>query len=392
MNHNEIDTGLLRSYMDGEIDTTKAVAVSEHLEACGSCQAEFKALKTNAAGMREGLDELPQTATDPKSAWNALQSRLSPTEASRASFGTALRKWSPAGVGALATVVALLFALAPVRSWAQSFLSIFRVERFAVLELNPDTMEYGGMEDGAAFNQAVTRLLSSEVTITEPMRNAVPVADAATASKLTQFPVRLLDEGKPGTFLFRSSFSAQMNLDRDRIQSILEEAGRNDVQIPESVDGARVAFHVPAGIVGFYGNCGNRPERMQGRDEKPRDDGDATCITLLEFRSPTFTAPDRVDPAQVAQAALEFMGMSADDAASFTQTVDWTSTLVLPVMRGQMSYEQIAVNGNDGVLLRPRGQEKNGHFSLLWVTDGVVDNLNAYGDDTTALNLAAQLE
>jgi hypothetical protein len=71
--------------------------------------------------------------------------------------------------------------------------------------------------------------------------------------------------------------------------------------------------------------------------------------------------------------------------------VDWTSTLVLPVVRGQSSYEQVSVNGNDGVLLRHQNQQRASSFTLMWVGDGIVYALNGTGDDTTALNLASQL-
>ena len=84
--------------------------------------------------------------------------------------------------------------------------------------------------------------------------------------------------------------------------------------------------------------------------------------------------------------------MNANDAASFTQTVDWTSTLVLPVVRGESKYEQVHVNGNEGALLRSANQRESDHFSLMWVDNGIVFALNGTGDDTTAINLASQLE
>jgi hypothetical protein len=72
--------------------------------------------------------------------------------------------------------------------------------------------------------------------------------------------------------------------------------------------------------------------------------------------------------------------------------VDWTSTLVLPTIRGKSSYEQVHINGNEGALLRPTGQGQADHFSLIWVDDGILHALNGRGDDTTAINLASQLE
>jgi hypothetical protein len=84
--------------------------------------------------------------------------------------------------------------------------------------------------------------------------------------------------------------------------------------------------------------------------------------------------------------------MNANDAANFTQTVDWTSTLVLPVVRGESKYEQVHVNGNEGALLRSANQRQSDHFSLMWVDNGIVFALNGTGDDTTAINLASHLE
>lgn len=396
MNHHAIDTGLLRGYMDGGIDTANAAAVAEHLQGCGNCQAELKALAANADGAREGFDGLPQTANNTNSAWAALQGRLPRTSKTRSALWTARPSWSLAGAGALAALVALMFTLAPVRSWAQSFLAIFRVERFTVLELNPDAMKTRGLENDALFNQAVSHMLSDEVTVTEPPRPPELVSDAKIASKLAGFPVRLLDAGKPATLLVRSGITAQMKLDRDRMQSILDEAGRNQIRIPESVDGAAIGVHVPAGISALYGNCGDMALRMQDKAEEkpgePRDFGDESCVSLIELRSPSVTAPQQVDPGEIAQVALQFFGMNANEAASFTQTVDWSTTLVLPVMQGAMSYEKIPVNGNDGVLLRPKNRREKARYSLLWVDSGMVYDLNGFGDDTTALNLASQLE
>src|SRR5258708_2942296 len=212
--------------------------------------------------------------------------------------------------------------------------------------------------------------------------------------------------------MLESGAGMQMKLDRDRIQSIFDEAGRNDLQIPSSVDGATVGVRVPAGIMAFYGNCGdvasgrmfftsnvggasrNEPKSLpnSAAGTKPAQEADATCISLIELPSPVVSAPQEIDPAQIAQVALQFLGMSANDAANFTQTVDWTSTLVLPVVRGKSTYEQVHVNGNDAALLRPVNEAESARFSLMWVDNGIIFNLNGTGDDTTAINLASQLQ
>ena len=151
----------------------------------------------------------------------------------------------------------------------------------------------------------------------------------------------------------------------------------------------------------FYGNCGDIAARMANPavaktppngDATPVPQADATCVSLIQLPSPIVSAPQQIDPAQIAQVALQFLGMSANDAANFTQTVDWTSTLVLPVVRGQSKYEQVHVNGNQAALLRPTNQKQSDRFSLMWVDNGIVFALNGTGDDTTAIKLASQLQ
>jgi hypothetical protein len=274
-------------------------------------------------------------------------------------------------------------------------LGIFRVERFTVLEIDPSTLKGNALQNNQLLNQTISRVLSDEVTITQKPQKPQPVADAAAASKAAGFAVQLLPGETPSGVLVESGAAMQMKLNRDRIQSILDEAGRSDLQIPASVDGATVGVRVPAGIMAFYGNCGDKASGLffsSGAAGKEAKEADASCISLIQLPSPVVSAPQEIDPAQIAQVALQFMGMNANDAANFTQTVDWTSTLVLPVERGKTKYEQVYVNGNEAALIRPANQGPAGHYSLMWVDNGIVFGLGGTGDNTTAVNLASQLQ
>jgi hypothetical protein len=296
----------------------------------------------------------------------------------------------------------LFWTVAPVRSWAESLLAIFRVEHFTVLELNPASLKDTSLENNQLLNQAIDRAFSDEVTVTQRPQKPLLVGDAATASKLAGFTLQLLPGETPSSLWLESGAGMQMKLDRDRIQSILDEAGRSDLQIPASVDGATIGVRVPAGVMAFYGNCGDVASRMVGERSSSQNTtqpsgnavlkADSTCVKLIELPSPIVSAPEEIDPGQIAQVALQFLGMSANDAANFTQTVDWTSTLVLPVVRGESKYEQVHVNGNEGALLRSARVSQSDHFTLMWVDNGIVFALNGTGDDTTAINMASQLE
>jgi hypothetical protein len=388
------ETGTLRAYLDSQLDSGQLAAVEQHITSCGECERELATLRDHAARVRDGLDRLPALAVveNPATAWAAFQNKREDwmeREQNRWSLG---RRLSLAGAALGVVAVVLVLTVAPVRAWAESLLGIFRVQRFTVLEIDPSAFKGNGLKNNQLLNQAIGRVLSDEVTVTQQPQKPQVVADAATASKATGFPVQLLPGEAPSGLLVEGGAAMQMKLNRDRIQSILDEAGRSDLQIPASVDGATVGVRVPAGVMAFYGNCGNVgsgiffTSRGEGKAE------DASCISLIELPSPIVSAPQEIDPAQIAQVALQFMGMNANDAANFTQTVDWTSTLVLPVERGKTNYEQVHVNGNEAALIRPSRQGPAGHYSLMWVDNGIVFGLSGTGDDTTAVNLASQLQ
>jgi hypothetical protein len=85
--------------------------------------------------------------------------------------------------------------------------------------------------------------------------------------------------------------------------------------------------------------------------------------------------------------------MSAEEAAAFTSTIDWTSTLVVPIPRNTASYEQVSVDGVTGTLIqRPSREGEPTTFALLWVKDGVIYAISAQGGNSNqAIEMANSL-
>ena len=267
MKHAEVNQGVLRGYLDGELDSGRLSAVEQHLKSCNVCSGELATLRDHAARVREGLDQLPQLpdADNSATAWSAFQKKREDWMDSRQNRWTVWQKFSLAGGCVGVAVIVLVLTVAPVRAWAESLLAIFRVERFTVLEINPAALKNNGLQNNQLLNQAIGRVLSDEVTVTQKPQKPQLIADAATASKVAGFPVQLLPGQTPSSLLLESGAGMNMKLNRDRIQSILDEAGRSDLRIPESVDGAIVGVRVPAGVMAFYGNCGDVASRVMGQ-------------------------------------------------------------------------------------------------------------------------------
>ena len=91
---------------------------------------------------------------------------------------------------------------------------------------------------------------------------------------------------------------------------------------------------------------------------------------------------------QLAEVALQLSGMSATDSRQLAQTIDWKSTLVLPLPRGAGSYSQVQVAGTQGTLINGN---RGPHYVLLWVKNGVIYGLVGRGDSSNAVALANSL-
>lgn len=381
MTHSELDLGTMRAFIDNAVTPEQARAIPEHLGECAVCRATFQDLQKQQALTHAAIGELPgvpSDADDLRRGWMAFEAKRNSALVPRASWSAARTWWLAAGL--TPAVLVLLLSFGPVRGWAQSLLAIFRVERFTVLEVNPELG--ASLRNNQMLNQSISRMLSDQVKVTQAPQPPQPLDGEAAARALAGFNVRLVPGLTPTKMLLESGAAAQFVLNRERLQSILDEAGRNDLQIPASIDGAEVSFRIAHGVMTTYAQCAHGEAQPQGS---------GPCITLMQVPSPVVTAPRGFYPAQLAQVGLQFLGMSESDAANFTQTVDWTSTLVLPVMPGRMTYKQVLVGGGQGVLLRPANAAASERYMLTWVSNGIVCVVESYGDDSAAIALADEL-
>jgi hypothetical protein len=149
---------------------------------------------------------------------------------------------------------------------------------------------------------------------------------------------------------------------------------------------------VPASVSAAYGTC-PKPQADSSESEDGQIPGRRypDCVILAQIPSPSVNAPADLDIDQLAQIGLEFTGMSHDEAVAFTDTVDWTSTLVIPIPKNAAKYEQVTVDGVTGTLVQ-RPSDDSPRFALLWVKNGIIYAISALGANTEqAMHMANSL-
>jgi hypothetical protein len=403
--HDEI----LRAHLDGELPASELGGVGEHLAACAGCRARFEKLRVEALRTENWLAILAPAADNfpinPGEAYLQFRNSVGTVDEPTASWITRLfaPRWRPAwGFAALAMTVAILVSVNPVRMWAQQVLAMLRVQKIQVVTIDPATLMSSSEPDARPY-KLVNQFIADNVVVTMDPGQPDIVSDVTQAAELTGHPIRIIGSlAAPMSVQVNGEAAFQMTIDRDRIAALLDEVGRSDIQIPESANGALVAVHIPKTVLSSYGDCpvrqkspGSNPqsraEAMAARRmERLASAKDTNCTYLIQAQSPMVSVPPNLDMAGIAEAALELVGMSPAEARSFCQTVDWSSTLVVPIPSNSSSYETVAVDGVEGTLITQTLSEGN-RYSLLWIKEGVIYSLAGHGGPSEALSLAASL-
>jgi hypothetical protein len=85
------------------------------------------------------------------------------------------------------------------------------------------------------------------------------------------------------------------------------------------------------------------------------------------------------------------LGLSPEEAASFSKNVDWSTTLVVPVPQGA-DYHEVTVDSVPGIVLEDLNGGGVNQFTLIWVKDGILHALTGDGTASAAVRIANSLK
>jgi len=360
--------GMLRAHLDHELAAAESAEIERHLSVCPTCREQSAAIGAQAQQVN-GVLAVEGGTVDPDLAYSRYRRQFGERVGHRAVWKRPV--WAALAAGC---AFAALLSFAPARGWGQKILDMLRVQKVAVVTVDlPMHDEHNGMRQPG---RALARLISDSVVVT--MKPGEPTVEPTVnaASGMAGFGIRTLDElGAPAKILVNAEMAFHMTLNRDRMQAVLDAAGRSDIQVPADADGSTVAVHIPKMVRLLYGSCpaGN-------------------CMTFMQVPSPIISVPPGLNLGEIAEAGLQVAGMSAAEAHAFSQTVDWSSTLVIPIPQRGSSSRTIPVDGVTGTLVELAAQGSfPGRYTLIWVKNGIVCSLEGRGDPNQAIAAAGSL-
>jgi putative zinc finger protein len=381
---------LLRAYGDGELESARASEFEQHLAQCSQCRGRLAEITSAAAHVQAQLGSLDGAASetvDPRMALSRFKAQVADSERRVPILARLFApRWRPVWV--TSTVVLLLgafLAFPSGRSLAQRLLATLRVER-----VQPVRLDFSSVDGNRPLQQMIGQMVSDKVVVTVDEKPQHP-ANATDAAQLAGFPVRLLSARVDSPrFTVEGQHAFHMTIDRARLQEIFDQSGRPDLLLPATLDGATISVQIPRSVTVQYGDCAREGNREHSGPPAAAPQL-GNCLALEQAPSPVVSVPAEVNIQQLAEIALQFTGMSAEQAREFCQTIDWKSTLVLPIPRYAGSYSVVEVNGVQGTLIT-HNDRRGSQYALIWVKNGIIYGLAGQGDSSAAVKLASSLD
>jgi hypothetical protein len=242
----------------------------------------------------------------------------------------------PALAVAAAVAVIVAFSVSPpLRASAQAFLDLFRVRSFAAVTVDPQRLEQ--LRDAKIDVKALLGDRVEELEKAGPPRLFTDVPAAAAAAGMTlRLPAALPGGLVPDTVEVRGASVARVTVAARKLQEVLGTLGMADVRLPAGMDGAQATVRIPTAVAIRYRH-GTR------------------TVVLLQAQSPEVELPPGLDLRRLGEIGLRVLGLSEAEARRFAATIDWRSTVLVPVPSDASSFREVEVHGQRGMMVTTTG-------------------------------------
>jgi hypothetical protein len=245
--------------------------------------------------------------------------------------------WPIARLAASIVIVAVtgaLFTVPAVRASAQSLLARFRVVNFVAVEVGEERVA-----ELRSKELDLPDMVGRSVQILQEPTPPAPAASPAQAGTMAGIDVRMPTWLPPDVDLKTIDVTGpglvRARIDTTRLTQLMDLLGIDDLEAPAALDGKTVDVHIPSVVrVRYEVRC-----------------DDCAVAEYIQAKAPEITLPDGTDLPALAEIGLRILGLSAAEARQFAGSIDWRSTMLLPVPWGATSFKHVDVNGHQGIAI-----------------------------------------
>lgn len=367
--------GTLRAYADGECSNSEELFIRGHLVTCASCRVVLEEVRVTAdfaggrlANLAPGWSELPRldaaavlsAARSGSGDWRDFIVRR--VRKMSTFLSTGKRRAVFAGMAAV-LLLAVAFSFQPVRSAAEEFLSVFRVERFQPVSIDPnervndlvDLTKLGTLEmDRMQMESTPLKSLDEAKTL-----NGVWVKSPG------YLPASIT--GEPSVQMIAGG-NAKFTFDSAKAKAYLAQIGEKDFAVPDKFNGAGFTVNILPVLSIMYGG----PEGGQPSLENPDGaaiDSAVPTIMIMEAQSPSIETFGGVSLDELREFLLSVPGLPPSLVEQLRAIDDWSTTMPVPVPMGKEVADKVTVNGQQGLMVYDDTVKMGG---VIWQEEGQI--------------------
>jgi hypothetical protein len=267
-----------------------------------------------------------------------------------------------AALAASLAAISVSFMFPSVRAGAQAFLDLFRISTFAGVAFDPQRLAELG-SNGLDWPQIIGEQVEVLEQPAAPVSYATP-EEAGTAAGIRVYqPTWTPRELALTETTVAGGTAVRFTASTAKLQLLLDSLGIDDVSVPTGIDGQQASVHVSPIVTMTYTSRTGR-------------------ATLVQSRSPDVSFPAGLDLPALAEIGLRILGLNRREAYRIAQSVDWRTTLLVPVPVNAASFEQVDVQGESGLIIESSGRAEGlegrpGETTVLWSHAGNVYALHS---------------
>ncbi len=397
--HNEycLDENMLVAHRDGELAPAEEERVRTHLTECAGCATHersvihngheiYDLLATLAPSQEAGVEVAPALAR--------LQTRireegheverpmtLNPLTATMARRKRWYRRPQSWVAAVAAAIIVALIVLPNAGALADQFLSLFHVQQFQPVTINPQdfrSQPLPGLQDFGTGN-ATGGTIKSNLT-------------EAQAEQLVHFPILLpayVPKGVSGTPEYNVMTGAQVTFtfSSKLTRAYLDKSGYKNIAIPANLDGATFTITVAAGVEIQYGGSGSsglgiiRHSASSSNDAGATQDDSGLPFIVAEVPSPIIRATGTATLNELRDFLLSLPNIPPS-LASQLRSIDLNSGTIPIPLPPQITAQHVTVHGAPGLLLADNTPIGGG---VIWQTHGMIYAVGGMVGDATQL-------
>jgi hypothetical protein len=280
-----------------------------------------------------------------------LRARLRHLDAQRASSPRRRRVLQAIACAASLLLAVGLAMLPSVRAGAETFLDLFRVVNFVAVPVPAQrlTTLQRGLD--------LPRMLGEQVHVIQapgaPQSVATPEQAGALAGIAVQLPTWLPDGLTLRGIDVLGEQRWTVAASTQKLQQVLDTLGINDLTAPPGLDGQTATIHVyPSVRVSYSAQAGH--------------------VQFIQARQPEATLPQGADLPLLAEIGLRVLGFEPNEARRFANTIDWRTTLLVPVPASVANFHEVDIGASKGLLIETTATAGPRASQLLWSVGGTV--------------------